>query len=140
MRLKPLHDWAVIRRIEPEEKTAGGIVIPDSAKDKPSQGIVEAIGPGRYKTEQGKKEKKFIPTVLRPGQRVIFIDYMANDIEFNGEEITLIREDDILGTFEGKDELTIKPVPEARKAAPKKMAAKKTVKKTDAKAKKKSKK
>lgn len=101
MRLRPLHDWVLIKRREPDERTPGGIIIPSSAKDKPSEGIVQAIGPGRYKTEKGKKEKKFIPTVLKPGERVLFVDYKARDIDFDGEDITLIREDDILGTYGG---------------------------------------
>lgn len=99
MRLRPLHDWVLIKRMEPEERTAGGIIIPASAKEKPSEGVVRAVGPGRYKTEKGKKEKKFIPTVLKPGERVLFVDYKARDIDLNGEEITLVREDDVLGTY-----------------------------------------
>lgn len=99
MRLRPLHDWVIIKRMEPEERTAGGIIIPASAKEKPSEGVVRAVGPGRYKTEKGKKEKKFIPTVLKPGERVLFVDYKARDIDLNGEEITLIREEDVLGTY-----------------------------------------
>jgi chaperonin GroES len=60
MGFRPLHDWVLIRRNEPEEKTGGGIIIPDAARSKAAEGIVEAIGPGRYKEEKGKKEKKFI--------------------------------------------------------------------------------
>lgn len=101
MKLKPLQDWVVIQSIEPEERTAAGIIIPDSAKDKPTEGIVIAIGPGKYKTEKGKeKEKKFIPTVLKPGQRIIYGKYSARDIELNGETITLVMEEEVLGTVE----------------------------------------
>ncbi|MEW6107667.1 MAG: hypothetical protein AB1632_00645 [Nitrospirota bacterium] len=106
MKLKPLHDWAVIKRSEPGEKTAGGIIIPDAAKDKPSEGVVLAIGPGRYMIEKGKgkeKKKKFVPTSLKPGQRVMFQRYMAKEIELDGELITLAREEDILGVFEDHD-------------------------------------
>ena len=101
MKLKPLQDWVVIQSIEPEERTAAGIIIPDSAKDKPTEGIVIAVGPGKFKTEKGKeKEKKFIPTVLKPGQRIIYGKYSARDIELNGEMITLVMEEEVLGTVE----------------------------------------
>src|SRR5512135_2240498 len=73
MNLKPLQDWAVIMRAEAEERTSGGIIIPEVAKEKPLEGVIIAIGPGRYKLEKGKekekeKQKKFVPTVLKPGQ------------------------------------------------------------------------
>ncbi len=109
MGLKPLQDWVLISRAEPEEKTAGGIIIPETTKDKPAEGVVLAVGPGRFKKEKGKKEKKFVPTVLKPGQKVMFIEYMAKDIDLGDKEITLIREDDILGTVEGSSELEVKP-------------------------------
>lgn len=102
MKIRPLHDWAVIRRIEAGEKSSGGIIIPDSAREKPSEGTIVAIGPGVYKPEKGKeKEKKkvFVPTVLKPGQHVAFVDYMARDFTVDGNEVTMIREDDILGTY-----------------------------------------
>jgi len=113
MGFRPLHDWVLIRRDEAAEKTAGGIIIPEAAKDKPAEGMVFAIGPGRFRKEEGRKgkgreEKKFVPTVLRPGQRVVFIDYMAKDVDLAGETITLLREDDILGTLEGKGEVAVK--------------------------------
>jgi chaperonin GroES len=98
MNIKPLHDWAVIKISEPEEKTTTGIIIPEIAKEKPLEGIVAAIGPGRYRTEKGRT--KFIPTTLKPGQRVTFLQYMARELELDGEVITLVREDDILGTYE----------------------------------------
>ncbi len=101
MKLKPLQDWIVIQRIEPEERTAAGIIIPDAAKDKPTEGIVLAIGPGKYKTEEGKeKEKKFVPTVLKQGQRIIYGKYSAREIEFDGETVILVREEDVFGAFE----------------------------------------
>ena len=108
MKFRPLHDWILIKRSKPVEMTGSGIIIPDTAKDKPAEGIVEAVGPGRYKEEKGKKDKKFFPTVLKPGQKVMFIDYMAKDVELDGTEITLIREDDVLGIIEHKGELTVK--------------------------------
>ena len=94
MKLKPLQDWALIQRVEPEEKTAGGIIIPDSAKDKPTEGIVLAIGPGKDTIEKGKekeKKKKFIPTVLKPGQRVMYGKYSAREFEVDGEPVILVR-------------------------------------------------
>lgn len=103
MNFRPLQDWAVIKRSEAAEKTAGGIIIPESAKEKPLEGVVVAIGPGRYKPEKGKekeKKKKFIPTVLKPGQRVIYQKYAEREIELGSEIITLVREEDILGTVE----------------------------------------
>ena len=108
MAFRPLHDWVLIKRREPEEKTSGGIIIPDAARTKPTEGVVEAIGPGKFEKEKGKKEKKFIPTVLKPGQHVMFIDYMTKDVEVNGEEITIIQEDNILGVFENSGALAVK--------------------------------
>lgn len=112
MGFRPLHDWVLIKRSKPEEKTSSGIIIPDAARSKSTEGIVEAIGPGKFEQEKGKdkgkKEKKFVPTVLKPGQHVIFIDYMAKDIALDGEEITLIQEDSILGVFESFGALEVK--------------------------------
>jgi chaperonin GroES len=104
MKLKPLQDWALIQRIEPEEMTAAGIIIPEVAKDKPTEGIVLAIGPGKFKAEKGeekkKEKKKFVPTVLKPGQRIIYGKYSAREFELDGETIVLVREEDVLGTVE----------------------------------------
>jgi len=112
MGFRPLHDWVLIKRSNPEEKSSGGIIIPDTVRNKSTEGIVEAIGPGKFEQEKGKgkgnKEKKFVPTVLKPGQRIMFIDYMAKEIVLDGEEITLIQEDSILGVFESFGELEIK--------------------------------
>jgi len=135
MKFRPLHDWVVIKRSKAAEMTNSGIIIPDTAKDKPAEGIVEAVGPGKYKQEKGKKDKKdkkFVPTVLKQGQQVMFIDYMAKDITLNGTEITLIREEDILGLIERGNELTVrdpynveikKDRPPMVQAAPKKAEA-----------------
>ncbi len=124
MALKPIHDWVLLRRDRPEERTAGGIIIPASAASEPSRGVVEAIGPGKYKKESGRKEKRFVPTTLKSGQWVFFPDYAARDVELDGEKITLIREEDILGTFEGRPKpLETKP----RKAAGPQKAARRTV-------------
>ena len=107
MKVKPLHDWTIIRRHNPKEISAGGIIIPDSAIDKPTEGTVVAIGPGRYKKEPGKKEK-FVPTTLHPGQKVYFMGYATQEIELDGKEIIFIREEDILGTFEDDKQLVVK--------------------------------
>ncbi len=98
MKLRPLQDWVVITRSGSAAKSSGGIIIPESAKEKQSEGLVEAVGPGRIK--KGKKGERFVPTVLQPGQRVYFGEYSASDIDLDGEKITLIREEDILGVLE----------------------------------------
>lgn len=108
MGFRPLHDWVLIKRIAPEEQTSAGIIIPDAARTKPTEGIVEAIGPGKFELEKDKKEKKFVPTVLKPGQRVMFIDYMIKEIVLNGEEIALIQEDNILGVIESFGAIAVK--------------------------------
>jgi len=107
MKVKPLHDWTIIKRHESKEKTAGGIIIPDVARDIPAEGTVIAIGPGRYKKKPGKKTK-FIPTILKPGQRIYFMEYATQEIELDGKEIIFIREEDILGTLEDDKQLVVK--------------------------------
>ena len=108
MNLTPLHDWAVIRPAEPEEKTAGGLYIPDSAKQKPEEGIVEAIGPGAFEPEKyGKKkkeqkERKFIAATIRPGDRVLYERYAGQSYNIGAEERILVRERDILGILPPK--------------------------------------
>ncbi len=108
MKIRPLHDWAVIRRIDAGETTAGGIIIPAVAKEKPAEGIVEAIGPGKYTAEGKGKKEKFVATTVKPGQRVVFSNFMAKDVEVDGQEITLVREEDILGTHLGGQQLAPK--------------------------------
>ncbi len=105
MKLKPLHDWAVIIPAEAAVRTAGGIYIPDSAKEKPEEGVVEAIGPGAYDQEKpGKKkdakERKFIPTTVKPGDRVLFERWSGKTHTIGTEERILVRERDILGLIE----------------------------------------
>jgi chaperonin GroES len=136
MKLKPLQDWAVIQKEEPEERTAGGIIIPDAAKDKPTRGVVLAIGPGRFKDDDerksghGKKEKKFIPTTLRAGQRILYGKYSAREFDVDGETFTLVREEDVLGILEisPATEVNIKAEKDStkKKASPVKKTAKKT--------------
>ena len=107
MKLTPLHDWAVILPSEGEEKSAGGLYIPDTAKEKPHEGIVEAIGPGafepkKYGEKKPEKERKYIPTTIKPGDWVLYEQYGGQKITVDGEERLLVRERDILGTVIGK--------------------------------------
>jgi chaperonin GroES len=95
MKLRPLHDRIVVKRLEEEEKTSGGIIIPDTAKEKPQQGKVIAVGKGRI-LEDG----KVIPLVVKEGDRVLFTKYGGTDIKIEGEEHLIMREDDVLAVFE----------------------------------------
>jgi len=106
MKIKPLNDWAVIVPTEAMTRTAGGLYIPDAAKEKPAEGTVEAIGPGALeeekwedkKKEKGKKkERKFIPTSVKPGERVMYDQFAGQKIEMGGVERVLVREKNILG-------------------------------------------
>jgi chaperonin GroES len=103
MKLIPLNDWAVIRPAAALEKTKGGIIIPDSAQEKPQEGTVEAIGPGAYEEvkdddkKKGKQERKFVPSTVKPGQRVLYQKYGGTAYKVGGEEFMLVREKDILG-------------------------------------------
>lgn len=106
MKIQPLNDWAVVVPSEAMTRTAGGIIIPDAAKEKPAEGTVEAIGPGALedekweekKKEKGKKkERKFIPTSVKPGERVMYDPYAGQKITVGGVERVLVRERNILG-------------------------------------------
>lgn len=109
MKLKPLNDWAVIRPTDAAEKTAGGLYIPDSAKEKPQEGVVEAIGPGAYEEEKfdkkkkDKKDRRFIPTSVKPGDLVMYERYAGQTYAIGGEDLVLVRERDILGILSGAD-------------------------------------
>ena len=92
MKVTPLHDRALVVRIEEEEKTSGGIIIPDTAKEKPQEGRVIAVGAGKL-DEDGKR----IPLDVKKGDRVLFSKYAGNEIKIEGEEHLIVREDDILG-------------------------------------------
>lgn len=104
MNIRPLQDWALIRPKSEKEKSAGGIIIPDVAKEKPQEGEVLAIGGGHYKEERDKKgnviEKKFVATVVKPGDHVLYEKYGVTKVDLNGEELVLVREDSILGRFQ----------------------------------------
>lgn len=95
MHFRPLHDRVVVRRIEAEEKTSGGIIIPDSAKEKPQQGEVVAVGPGA-RDEAG----KLVELSLKPGDRVLFGKWSGTEIKIDGEDLLIMKESDILGVLE----------------------------------------
>lgn len=90
MKVKPLHDRILVKRVESEEKTAGGIIIPDTAKEKPSQGLVVSIGEGK-RDEKGNR----IPLDVKAGDRVLFGKYAGTEVKVGGEEHLILREDDI---------------------------------------------
>ena len=90
MKVKPLEDRVIIKRLDPEEKTKGGIVLPDTAKEKPKQGKVIAVGPG--KTSDGKK----VPLTVAEGDTVLFTSYAGTEITVDNEEYLIMREDDLL--------------------------------------------
>jgi chaperonin GroES len=91
MKMRPLHDRVIVKRIDEEEKTSGGIIIPDAAKEKPQQGKVIAVGKGKL-LESGKVN----PMAVKKGDRVLFGKYAGTDIKIDGEEHLIMREDDIL--------------------------------------------
>jgi chaperonin GroES len=95
MQFRPLHDRVVVRRIEAEEKSAGGIIIPDTAKEKPSQGEVIAVGPGG-RDDSG----KLIPIDLRVGDRVLFGKWSGTEVKIDGEELIIMKESDIMGVLD----------------------------------------
>ena len=91
---RPLHDRVVVRRLESEEKTKGGIIIPDSAKEKPQQGEIIAVGPGG-RDESG----KLIPIDVKPGNRVLFGKWSGTEVKLDGEELLIMKESDIMGVL-----------------------------------------
>ncbi len=95
MKLKPLDDRTVIKQLEAEEKTAGGIILPDSAKEKPQMGKVVAVGPGKL-TDDGKRTKM----TVKKGDKVIYAKYIGNDVEIDGDKYVILSEHDILGIVE----------------------------------------
>jgi chaperonin GroES len=94
MKLRPLHDRLVVRRIEEKETAQGGIIIPDTAKEKPQRGEVLAVGNGRI-LDDGKK----IALDVKVGDKILFGKYSGNDIKIDGEEILIVREDDVLAVL-----------------------------------------
>jgi chaperonin GroES len=97
MTFRPLHDRVVVHRIEEEEKTSGGIIIPDTAKEKPMQGEVIAVGPGA-RDETG----KLIPLDVKRGDIVLFGKWSGTEVKIDGKELVIMKESDILGIVEGK--------------------------------------
>ncbi len=97
MNIRPLQDRVIVKRLEEEEKTKGGIIIPDSAKEKPQEGKVIAVGKGKV-TEDG----KVIPLDVKVGDRILFGKYAGTEVKIEGEEHLIMREEDILGIIEGK--------------------------------------
>ncbi len=95
MKIRPLHDRIIVKRVEEEEKTKGGIIIPDSAKEKPAEGKVTAVGKGRT-TEDG----KIVAMDLKVGDRVLFSKYAGTEVKIDGVEHLIMREEDILGVIE----------------------------------------
>jgi chaperonin GroES len=95
MKIRPLHDRVIVKRIEEEEKTKGGIIIPDTAKEKPSEGKVVAVGNGKL-LENGKLQ----PLDVKKGNKVLFGKYAGTEIKIDGEEHLIMREDDIIAIVE----------------------------------------
>ena len=97
MKFRPLHDRVLVRRIEEDEKTAGGIIIPDTAKEKPMEGEIVAVGAGA-RDENGKLH----PLEVAKGDRVLFGKWSGTEVKIDGEELVIMKESDILGVIEGK--------------------------------------
>ncbi len=105
MKFRPLHDRIVVKRVDAEEKTKGGIIIPDTAKEKPQEGEVTAVGPGA-RDESG----KLIPLDVKVGDRILFGKWSGTEIKLEGEELLIMKESDVMGVVEG-------PAASAKKAA-----------------------
>ena len=95
MQFRPLHDRVLVRRIDAEEKTAGGIIIPDTAKEKPQEGEIVASGPGA-RNEQG----QFIPIDVKPGDRVLFGKWSGTEVKIDGQDYLIMKESDLLGVLD----------------------------------------
>jgi chaperonin GroES len=96
MKFRPLHDRVVVRRIESEEKTKGGIIIPDTAKEKPQEGEIVAVGPGA-RDENGKVN----PLDVKAGDRVLFGKWSGTEVKIDGQDLLIMKESDIMGIVEG---------------------------------------
>ncbi len=95
MQIRPLHDRLIVKRLEEEEKTKGGIIIPDTAKEKPIEGKVIAVGAGRVKKDGTK-----IPMEVKKGDRILFAKYAGTEVKIDGEEHLMMREDEVLAVIE----------------------------------------
>ncbi|MCC8946537.1 co-chaperone GroES [Bradyrhizobium sp. Arg62] len=100
MHFRPLHDRVLVRRIDAEEKTAGGIIIPDTAKEKPQEGEVIAAGPGG-RNEQG----QLVPLDVKVGDRVLFGKWSGTEVKIDGQDLLIMKESDLLGVVEHHDKL-----------------------------------
>ncbi|MDE2517073.1 MAG: co-chaperone GroES [Rhodospirillales bacterium] len=96
MKFRPLHDRVVVRRLNAEEKTAGGIIIPDTAKEKPMEGEIVAVGPGA-RNEQG----QLVALDVKAGDRILFGKWSGTEVKLDGEELLIMKESDIMGIIEG---------------------------------------
>ena len=96
MKFRPLHDRVVVRRIEQDERTSGGIIIPDTAKEKPQEGEVIAAGPGA-RNEEGKLQ----PLDVKAGDRILFGKWSGTEVKIDGEDLMIMKESDIMGIIEG---------------------------------------
>ena len=96
MKFRPLHDRVVVKRIESEEKTKGGIIIPDTAKEKPQEGKIIAVGPGA-RDESG----KLVPLDVKAGDRVLFGKWSGTEVVLDGEDLLIMKESDVMGVIEG---------------------------------------
>ena len=94
MKFRPLHDRVVVRRVEQEAKSAGGIIIPDTAKEKPMEGEIVAVGPGG-RDESG----KLIPIDLKPGDRILFGKWSGTEVKIDGVDLLIMKESDIMGVI-----------------------------------------
>jgi chaperonin GroES len=96
MKFRPLHDRVVVRRIDAEEKTKGGIIIPDTAKEKPQEGEIVAAGPGA-RDESG----KLVPLDVKAGDRILFGKWSGTEVKIDGEDLIIMKESDVMGVVEG---------------------------------------
>ena len=96
MKFRPLHDRVVVRRIEEDERTRGGIIIPDTAKEKPQQGEIIAVGPGA-RDESG----KLVPLDVKKGDRILFGKWSGTEVKIDGKDLLIMKESDIMGVLEG---------------------------------------
>ena len=94
MAFRPLHDRVVVRRVDSEEKSAGGIIIPDTAKEKPSEGVIVSVGPGA-RDEQG----KVVALDVKEGDRVLFGKWSGTEVKLNGQDLLIMKESDIMGVI-----------------------------------------
>ena len=96
MKFRPLHDRVVVRRLDAEEKTKGGIIIPDTAKEKPQEGEIVAAGPGA-RDESG----KLVPLDVKAGDRILFGKWSGTEVKIDGEDLLIMKESDVMGVVEG---------------------------------------